>query len=116
MSRIRDLVLGAELRRTEAPDGDGLETTMGFTYAVCQKIPASHIMLNADREDVFAYNERVLRHELMYALAGDIAGKLTLLRLHARLLLAYMEPRLESDEALEKILKEIGDIIKELEI
>ena len=117
MSRIRDLVLGAELRRTEEPDGDGLETVMGFTYAVQQKIPASHMVLSQyPVDDILAHNESVLRHELLHAMVGDIRGKLVLLRMHAQLLLAHMHPTLESDEALTKILNEIEGITKELEI
>ena len=116
MSRLRDMV------REHLEDGDGsgrpgVMTMLGISYGVQQFIPESHLLLTEDLESLYEHNEKTLRHELMYAMVGDVHSELVILRMKVySLLRANMKPTVEADEAIKEIIKCIGDIIEGLEV
>ena len=122
MSRLRDMVREHEVVREHLEDGDGsgrpgVMTMLGISYGVQQFIPESHLLLTEDLESLYEHNEKTLRHELMYAMVGDVHSELVILRMKAySLLRANMKPTVEADEAIKEIIKCIGDIIEGLEV
>ena len=122
MSRLRDMVREHEVAREYLEDGDGsgrpgVMTVLGLSYGVQQFIPDSHLILAEDLESLYAHNEKTLRHELMYALTGDVHGELVLLRMRVySLLRGHMNATVEADAALKEIVNSIGDIIEGLEV
>ena len=116
MSRIRDIVADAELHREEAPECDGTETIIGFTYAVRQKIPAALIETTQDVDGLLARSEKCLRSELLYALVGDIHKELEIMLIDVKLLARHMRPTTEAEEAWKAAVAELSGIIEGLEI
>lgn len=122
MSRLRDMVREHEVVRKHLEDGDGsgrpgVMTVLDISYGVQQFIPESHLLLTEDLESLYAHNEKTLRHELMYALTGDVHGELVLLRMKMySLLRGHMNVTVEADAAIKELVKCIGDIIEGLEV
>lgn len=122
MSRLRDMVREHEVVRKHLEDGDGsgrpgVMTVLGISYGVQQFIPEGHLILTEDLESLYEHNEKTLRHELMYAMVGDVHRDLVILRMKVySLLRGHMNATVEADAALKEVVNSIGDIIEGLEV
>lgn len=116
MSKLRDIVREHKVVRENSPEEDAVVTQLNISYTVQQRIPNNHLLLAEDIGALLAHNDKCLRHELMYALVGDVHSELTILLMNMHNLRRYLAFGQAGDLALTSLEDKLEDIIKGLEI